>query len=244
MNYAGRGDAPYTEAAEPASGYMWDLCKRKGLTYRSYGEYARRVSESGEMKPRHAALVGHVAPKYLGWDARDPENAKQFALEMDEFDKNFDSKDPNKRLPNFMVMCLPEDHTAGTRPGRPTPKAAVASNDYGLGLIVERLSHSPYWPQTAIFVIEDDSQDGPDHVDARRTTGFVISPYVKRKTVDSTFYTTSSMLRTIELLLGLPPLSQFDAAAPPMYAALGDAPDLTPYMHVEQIGRASCRERV
>ncbi len=232
MNYAGLGDAPYTDAAEPASGYLWDVCKRKGLTYRSYGEYARRAPDGGGMEARKAGLIGHVAPKYLGWDARDPENAAEFAREMDEFDANYGDKDAAKRLPNFMVMCLPEDHTSGTRPGRPTPKAAVASNDYGLGLIVERLSHSPYWKETAIFVIEDDSQDGPDHVDARRTIGFVISPYVKRKTIDSTFYTTSSMLRTIELLLGLPPMSQFDAAATPMYAALGDVPDLTPYTHV------------
>jgi len=233
MNYAGLGDAPYTAAAEPASGYLWDLCKRKGLSYRSYGEYARRASDGSGMKARHPGLIDQVAQGYLGWDARDPENAAAFAKEMDEFDANFDSADKAKRLPNFMVMCLPEDHTSGTRPGRPTPKAAVASNDYALGLIVERLSHSPYWKETAIFVIEDDSQDGPDHVDARRTIGFVISPYVKRKTIDSTFYTTSSMLRTIELLLGLPPMSQFDAAATPMYAALGDAPDLTPYTHVE-----------
>jgi YVTN family beta-propeller protein len=233
LNYAGLGDAPYTEAAEPASGYLWDICKKKGLTYRSYGEYARRASEGNEIKPRVPGLVGHVAPQYEGWGARDPENAKQFALEMDGFDANYESADPEKRLPNFMVMCLPEDHTSGTRPGRPTPAAAVASNDYGLGLIVERLSHSPYWKESAIFVIEDDSQDGPDHVDARRTTGFVISPYVKRRTVDSTLYTTSSMLRTIELVLGLPPMSQYDAAATPMYASLGDAPDLTPYTHVE-----------
>ncbi len=233
MNYAGVGDAPYTEAAEPASGYLWDVCKAKGLTYRSYGEYARRVSEGGGVDARKAGLIGHVAPSYLGWDAPDPDNAKEFAREMDGFDANFTSADPALRLPNFMVMCLPQDHTVGTRPGRPTPKASVASNDYGLGLIVERLSHSPYWPETAIFVIEDDSQDGPDHVDARRTTGYLISPYVKRKTVDSTFYTTSSVLRTIELLLGLPPMSQYDAAATPMYASLGDAPDLTPFVHVE-----------
>jgi YVTN family beta-propeller protein len=234
-NYAGLGDAPYTEAAEPASGYLWDLCKRKGLTYRSYGEYAQRVSEGRGVDARKAGLTGHVAPRYLGWDARDPENAKEFALEMDEFDANYGSTDLSKRLPNFMVMCLPENHTAGTRPGWPTPRAAVASNDYGLGLIVERVSRSPYWKETAIFVIEDDSQDGSDHVDARRTTGFVISPYVKRRMVDSTFYTTSSMLRTVELLLGLPPMSQYDAAATPMYAALGDAPDLTPYAHVEPV---------
>src|SRR6185436_16569594 len=132
----------------------------------------------------------------------------------------------------YMVMSLPENHTRGTAPGQYTPVAMVASNDYAVGLIVDRVSRSKYWPETAIFIIEDDAQDGSDHVDARRTIGMVISPYVKRKSLDSTFYTTSSMLRTIELLLGLQPMSQFDAAATPMYACLGDAPDLTPYTHV------------
>src|SRR5262249_23596608 len=134
-----------------------------------------------------------------------------------------------KRLPNFMVMSLPEDHTNGTRPGSYTPVAMVASNDVAVGMLVERVSHSRYWPSTAVFIIEDDAQDGPDHVDARRTTGLVISPYVKRGIVDSPLSSTSSMLRTMELLLGFPPMSQYDAAAAPMYASFGMEPDLTPY---------------
>jgi hypothetical protein len=232
-SYAGKSDAPYTEAATPASGYIWDMCKTKGLTYRSYGEYASQEDETAPMTARVPGLMGHVSPKYLNWGARDPENAKEFIREFDEYVANYEIDDPGKRLPSFIVMGLPEDHTAGTRPGRPTPRAAVASNDYGLGLIVDRVSHSPYWKETAIFVIQDDSQDGPDHVDARRTVGFVLSPYTKRNSVDSTFYTTSSMLRTMELLLGLPPMSQYDAAAIPMYNALSDTADLTPYEHVE-----------
>jgi hypothetical protein len=132
-----------------------------------------------------------------------------------------------------MVMSLPEDHTAGTTPGRFTPIAMVANNDYAIGMIVDRITHSRYWPETAIFLIEDDAQDGPDHVDARRTTAYVVSPYIKRQTIDSTLYTTSSMLRTIELLLGLPPMSQYDAAANPMYASFGDKPDLAPFAHLK-----------
>ena len=132
-----------------------------------------------------------------------------------------------------MVMSLPEDHTAGTTPGRFTPVAMAANNDFAVGQIVDRVTHSRYWPETAIFIIEDDAQDGPDHVDARRTTGYVISPYIRRNTIDSTLYTTSSMLRTIELLLGLPPMSQYDAAANPMYASFGDQPDLAPFDHVK-----------
>ncbi len=231
--YGGKSDAPRTQAIVPGSGYLWDQCRRKGLTFRSYGEQAARASESGPMEAIPEGLRGHVSPDYLSWGARDYENAAVFIREFDEYERNYDSKDPNKRLPRFIVMALPEDHTKGTRPGVPTPRAAVASNDYGLGLIVDRVTHSRYWPETAIFVIEDDAQDGPDHVDARRTVGLVLSPYSRNRGVDSTFYTTSSMLRTIELLLGLQPMSQFDAAANPMYACFGTELDPTPYEHLE-----------
>ena len=129
-------------------------------------------------------------------------------------------------------MSLGEDHTTGTRPGTFTPSACVASNDLALGQLVEAVSKSKLWPETAIFVIEDDAQNGPDHVDAHRTVGLVISPYTRRKVVDSTQYSTVSLIRTIELILGLPPLSQYDAAARPMYASFTDTPTLTPYEHV------------
>lgn len=251
-SYGDKSDAPISLATLPKAGYLWDQCLAKGLTYRSYGEFAERVSdndqdldrdaadlgtstdEGGRMVPAHpmlGALHGHIAPHYYCWGARDYENAEAFIKEFDEYEKNFESPDPRKRLPNYIVMALPEDHTHGARPGRPTVRACVASNDLGLGMIVDRVSHSKYWPQTAIFVIEDDAQDGPDHVDARRTVGLVISPYTKRGFVDSTLYTTSSMLRTIELLLGLQPMSQFDAAATPMYNAFTNESDLTPYAH-------------
>jgi len=136
-------------------------------------------------------------------------------------------------LPNFMVMSLAENHTVGTRPGGLTPKSMVASNDLAVGMIVERMMQSPYWPETAIFIIEDDAQNGPDHVDARRTTGLVVSPYTKRGIVDSTLYSTSSMLRTMELLLGLSPMTQYDAAATPMYAAFGVDKNMKPWTKLE-----------
>lgn len=230
--YGGWSDSPRSFAIYPSSGYLWDQCAHKGLTYRTYGEFAERQSEDGIMTPIHpslGALHGHVAPHYLSWGARDTENAREFIREFDEYEKNYDSTDPGKRLPNFIVMALPEDHTHGTQPGAHTPRACVASNDYALGMIVERVSRSRYWPQTAIFVIQDDAQDGPDHIDARRTEGLVISPYSLQGIVDSTLYTTSSMLRTIELVLGLQPMSQFDAAANPMYKALGVNPNIKPY---------------
>ena len=235
VNYGGKSEAPDAPARIPHAGYIWDQCKKKGLTYRSYGECAARVSTGEAMESREPGLQGRTAPNYLGWGARDFENAAAFIREFDEYEANYDSPDAEKRLPNFIILSLPEDHTRGTSPGAPTPRAAVASSDYGLGMIVDRVSHSRYWPELALFAIEDDAQDGADHVDARRTVGLVVSPYCRRGIVDSTFYTTSAMLRTIELLLGMPPMSQFDAAANPMYASLGDTPDPTPYTHLKPL---------
>ena len=131
-------------------------------------------------------------------------------------------------MPRLQILRLPNDHTHGAA-GHPQPAAYVADNDLALGRLIEALSRSKFWPQTAIFVVEDDAQNGPDHVDAHRTTAFVISPYTRRHAVDSTLYSTSSMLRTIELILGLQPMSQFDAAATPMYRSFQSQPDLAAY---------------
>jgi hypothetical protein len=134
-------------------------------------------------------------------------------------------------MPRLIVMRLPNDHTSGTKPGAPTVIAHVADNDLALGMVVEGLSKSRFWKHTAIFVIEDDAQNGSDHVDAHRTVALAISPYIKRHSVDSTMYSTSSMLRTMELCLGLEPMSQFDAAARPMANAFTATPDLAPFAH-------------
>ncbi|MDP2998517.1 MAG: alkaline phosphatase family protein [Bryobacterales bacterium] len=232
--YGGNSAAVRGPEDTPSSGHMWDLAARKGLTYRSYGEYADRVSDGSQMEGRAgiAGLFGHVSPKFRLPGMRDTDNVKVFLEELDQFETNYDSPDPTRRLPNFSVMSLGENHTRGTTPGACMPAACVANNDWAVGQLVDRVSHSRYWPQTAIFVIEDDAQNGPDHVDARRTVGLVVSPYTKRQALDSTLYTTSSMLRTMQLLLGLPPMTQYDAAAMPMYASFGTTPDLTPYTHV------------
>jgi hypothetical protein len=132
----------------------------------------------------------------------------------------------------MIILRLPNDHTNGTRVGKPTPTAQVADNDLALGLLVEAVSRSKFWKSTAIFVLEDDAQNGPDHVDAHRSVALVVSPYAKRHHVDSTMYSTSSMLRTMELILGLKPMSQFDAAARPMYRSFRAKPNLRPYKHV------------
>ncbi len=233
LTYSGRAgvqDDDDGDLSNAPSGYLWDACARAGLSYRSYGEYGRRVSQpDGSFKIDGAVpgLLGHMCPgfgvpKRIGGRARDPECAETFIRELEAFEKT-------DTLPRFMVMSLGEDHTTGTRPGTFTPRACVASNDLALGRIVEALSRSKYWPQIAIFVIEDDAQNGPDHVDAHRTVGLVISPYTKRKYLDSSQYSTVSMIRTIELILGLPPLSQFDAAARPVFASFTNTPSLAPY---------------
>jgi YVTN family beta-propeller protein len=232
-NYGGHSSASVAPAVVPSSGYLWDAAARKGLTYRSYGEYASRVSEGGQMDaaPGVSGLVGHVCPKFRLPGMRDTDNVRAFFAELDEYDRHFDSTNRALRLPNYIVMSLGEDHTQGTRSGAPTPVACVANNDWAVGQLVERVTRSPYWPATAIFVIEDDAQDGPDHVDARRTIGLVVSPYTRRGHVDSTLYTTSSMIRTMELLLGIPPMTQYDAAATPMTASFTDVANLEPYIH-------------
>lgn len=215
------------------SGYLWDAAGRAGLTYRNYGEYGRRVSQPDGTLVMDAAvpgLIGHMCPRYGtrradGKPMRDPDNVEVFLEEFREYEKN-------DNLPRLIIMSLGEDHTQGTREGAPTPRACVASNDLALGRLVEAISKSKYWPRIAIFVIEDDAQNGPDHVDAHRTVGLVISPYIKRGMLDSTQYQTVSVIRTMELILGIPPLSQYDAAARPMFACFSDQADTRPYQHV------------
>ncbi|MBU6175909.1 MAG: hypothetical protein KGQ60_19055, partial [Planctomycetes bacterium] len=171
-----------------------------------------------------ATLEGHFDPMYRSYDLdyMDIDRAKRFAERMAQFDRE-------DNLPQFIVLRIGNDHTSGTRVGKKTPTAMVADNDLAFGQIVETISKSRYWKESAIFVVEDDAQNGSDHVDAHRTIAFAISPYIRKGTIDSTLYTTSSMLRTMELILGLEPMTQFDAAANPMYGSFGKTADLTPY---------------
>jgi phospholipase C len=217
--YSGKGSiAPEDNLKDTKAGFIWEACARAGLTYRSYGEYAD-----------HKSLIGHHSEAYIGKvkygsysAARDTGRADIFCAEFKEYERT-------KTIPRFMVMSLGENHTHGTAPGQHTPKACVASNDVAVGRIVETISRSSVWNQYAIFIIEDDAQNGPDHVDAHRTAALVISPYTRRHAVDSTFYSTNSMLRTMELILGIGPLSQYDAAATPMVASFTNRADLTPF---------------
>jgi YVTN family beta-propeller protein len=215
LSYSRHARLPGNEEMEnPAAGYLWDLCRRHGLSYRNYGEGAQRVpSENRGRWP---------GP----WVERDMDKVRFWIEDLKEWERI------GREPPRFTVMELGENHTRAATPGANTPAACVGSNDLGVGRIVEAASHSKFWKEMAIFVIEDDAQNGPDHVDAHRTAGLVISPYCKRRVVDSTLYTTASMIRTMELILGLPPLTQYDAGATPMFAAFGKDAVLTPYTAV------------
>src|SRR5262249_42011598 len=190
-SYSRRGqpDADERLTASPA-GYLWDNCKKHGKSYRSYGEFASFRS-SPDNEPVFVGshdLKDHVSDEWLKLKMslgrqRDTKLAEVFVKELKE-------AEARGEWWNFMVMSLVEDHTDGLTAGRCTPTACVASNDLALGMIIEAVSNSKFWPETAIFVIEDDAQNGPDHVDARRTVGLVYSPYVKKGVVDSTMYTT------------------------------------------------------
>jgi DNA-binding beta-propeller fold protein YncE len=176
------------------------------------------IPQLKRMRPTKAALRDHFDPLFPDFETDYPDQlrADEFLREFGQFVKG---KGAAKELPQFILLYLPDDHTGGTRPGKPTPQASVADNDLALGRVVEAVSHSPYWDDTAIFVIEDDAQDGADHVDAHRSTAFVISKYCPRQEkafVEHHFYTTVNMIHTMEELLGLPPMNLFDAHAPLM----------------------------
>jgi YVTN family beta-propeller protein len=215
----------YFPIAAPAGGYLWDRAAEAGVSYRSYGEFVSIDQPADKpCRPRVKSLAGHIDPLYRGFDLKHSD-ADRFTRFASEF-KRLEAAD---EMPRLQIVRLPNDHTHGTTPFFPTPRGYVADNDRALGKIVDLVSHSKYWPKTAIFVVEDDAQNGSDHVDAHRTVAFVISPYTRRGVTDSTMYSTSSMLRTMELILGLKPMSQFDAAATPMYATVQNTPDPTPY---------------
>ncbi|TSA19483.1 hypothetical protein D4R75_09175, partial [bacterium] len=228
--YGGRGGEYDFEGTEPTgrpkAGFLWSACARKGVSFRVYGEFIDAATPEGKpAKPRDPAIGKNFSTTYRGWDLdySDVDRFKAWEKEFSEFEKN-------GRLPSLSIMHLPNDHTAGTRKGALTPKAYVAQNDHALGLIVERISKSPYWNETAVFVVEDDAQNGPDHVDAHRSVGLVISPYTKGGGVDRTLYSTASMLRSMELILGIPPMSQYDAGATPMFNAFSSKAQLSPYV--------------
>ncbi len=198
--------------------YLWDQASQSGVTYRTYGEFATRKSATIPV------LEGHYANTFEGFNLRIPDTARYVAWE-----KDFDSLLANHALPQLMTIRFGNDHTEGMAAGRPTPFAHVADNDLAVGMFLEHLSKSAVWKESVVFILEDDAQNGPDHVDAHRSPAYVAGGYVKRNFVDHTMYTTSSMLHTIELILGMPPMTQYDAAAVPMWRCFTQQANATLY---------------
>ncbi len=208
--YGGRGgdyDAEGKRAiANNKNGFIWDLCKRNHVSYRTYGEFA------DDYKPNIPSVKNNMCNYYTGWDLDFKDSARFFQWKQD-----FDSLLALNAVPQFNTIRFGNDHTEGLRVGKLTPYAHVADNDLAVGMFIDYLSKSSIWKESAVFIVEDDAQNGADHVDAHRSTAYIISPFIKRKFVDHTMYSTTSILRTIELILGMPPMTQYDAAAMPMW---------------------------
>jgi len=249
----GMGDNEVDAMAYAPTGFIWDNALKQGKTLRDYGEFTihtvrwadparrgrpvwtdvwrERLRPEGKIlfgsRPAIETLRKVIASDYVGWNMEVPDQyrADVFIRELAEFEKK-------GVYPDLTLICLPDDHTSGTSEGKPTPAAYAADNDLAFARIVEAVGKSRFWKDTVIFAVEDDPQDGWDHVSGYRTTAYVVSPYTKRGQVVSTRYNTVSILRTIEQILGLPPMNQFDAAADPMADCFTDAPDFTPFAAV------------
>jgi YVTN family beta-propeller protein len=232
-SYANRRDTYDYEEQEPTvappAGYLWTSAAGAGVSMRNYGYMAQNLAKAAPDGTQIELVRDPVLRNVTNFHYRDfdlgysdVERVKVFLSDLTEFEKS-------GAMPRLMFMRLGNDHTSGTQRGKLTPIAMNADNDYALGMLVEAVSKSRFWPSTLICVLEDDAQNGPDHVDSHRSPAFLISPYVKHKTVDSSMYNTASMLRTMELILGLRPMTQFDAAARPMSAAFQAAADPAPY---------------
>lgn len=202
-NYDGEGNRAI---ANNKGGFIWDHCARAGVSYRTYGEFA------DDYKPNLPVLKGHFCPYYTSWDQTVRDTTR-----VGQWKRDFDSLVAANALPQMNTLRIINDHTEGLRKGRPTPFAHCADNDLAVGMFVDYLSKSPVWKESVVFVLEDDAQDGPDHVDAHRSPAYVAGGFVKRGFVDHTMYSTTSVLRTMELILGIPPMTQYDASATPMY---------------------------
>jgi hypothetical protein len=209
--YPGEGSI---EIANNKNGFLWDNCKRKGVTYRTYAEFM------GDKKPNIPVLEDHFCPYYTPWDL-----AVRDTVRFRQWKRDFDSLLSADALPQFNSLRFGNDHTEGLSLNRPTPFAHVADNDLAVGMFVDYLSHSRVWKNSLIIIVEDDAQNGPDHVDAHRSTAYLAGGYVKQGFVDHTSYTTTSLLRTIELILGLPPMTQYDAPSTPLWRCMNNTPD-------------------
>jgi YVTN family beta-propeller protein len=240
-SYPFGGDDPLSFAP---TGFIWDNVLLHGLSFRNYAEmnltatvpanaswkaiYEDYTNGTNKIKFKHdiqiEMLRRYSCPDSPGWNLRIPDK-----IRADVFLNEFKTNQATGSWPNFVIVYLPSDHTSGTRPGGPTPRAQVADNDLAVGRVVDAISHSQFWPKTCIFVVEDDPQAGFDHVDGHRSICLVASPYTKRGEVVSHFYNQTSVLHTIEQIFGLPPMNQMDALSPLMTKCFTTKPDFTPY---------------
>jgi YVTN family beta-propeller protein len=240
-SYPFSGEDPISFAP---TGFIWDNVLLHGLSFRNYGEMnnttilqtnatfkavyddytsgARKISFKHDIQIE--MLRRYSCPDSPGWNLRIPD-----LIRADVFLKEFATNEAKGTFPNLVIIFLPSDHTSGTQPGGPTPRAQVADNDLAVGRIVDKISHSQFWPKSCIFVIEDDPQAGFDHVDGHRSICLVASPYTKRRAVVSDFYNQTSVLHTMEQMLGLPPMNQMDAMSPLMTRCFTTTPNFTPY---------------
>ena len=224
-SYGGRGGNYDAEGnrniCNNKNGFIWDLCKKYGISYRTYGEFA------DDYKPNIPVLQGHYCTRYTSWDEKVMDTTR-----FRQWKNDFDSLLVIDQVPQMNTLRFINDHTEGLRLGRPSPKAHVADNDLATGLFVEYLSKSKIWKESVVFILEDDAQNGPDHVDAHRSTLYVAGGMVKEKFIDHSMYSTSSVLHTIELILALPPMSQYDAVAEPLWRSFSDSLTAKPYTAV------------
>jgi hypothetical protein len=249
----GMGPDEADALAYAPSGFIWDNALRHGISLWNFGEFAQPECRwkdperpgkpqwkdyweeyqhgKGEViiasEPTIETIRPFTATDTVGWIMEVPDvwRARSITEQIAAWEKE-------GQMPQLILICLPVDHTSGTRAGSPTPAACVADNDLAFGRIVEAFSKSRFWKETVIFGIEDDPQNGFDHVSGYRTTAYCVSPYTKRGAVINTQYNTTSLLRTIEQILGLPPMNQFDATATPMFDCFTSTPDFTPFESV------------
>jgi len=223
-NYPYPAEGHYA-AAFPALGYIWDQAAKAHVSYRTYGEFINNgKTPQDPVTASIPNLKGHFDPNFRGFDLSysEQKRATEFISELKRFEKEGD-------MPQLQIVRFGNDHTMGAKANAPTPRALVADNDLAVGRLVEAVSHSKFWVTTLILIVEDDAQNGPDHVDAHRTVALAISPYTQKGSVDSTPYSTCSMLHTMELVLGIAPMSEFDATAEPMWGSFQATPNLATY---------------
>ncbi len=228
-NYGGHGELHSDKRLTSSPGeYLWSTARKKGLWARVYGEYVDVQEDHGSLDDPEIKAnperwgYSEAWERVFGRGGKDTEKMDTFLAELKKYEAS-------GKMPALMVMALPDDHTHGYDSKWPTPKAMIGSNDLAVGRLAEALSHSKFWADTAIFVIQDDTQGSLDHVDSHRTYGLVLSPWTRKGTVDSTHYSTASMLLTMEMILGLPPMSSYDAHATPMLVPFLGAPNPTPF---------------